>query len=237
MARPSPFSRLLQIAFFALVVRPLVLLVLGLRIDGRERLPAAGPAVLIANHNSHLDTLVLMSIYPLATLARIRPVSAADYFLKTPLKRWFSTTIIRIIPMTRPSVAKAQAKAQAKDQRGAGTDPKASPFDPVYAAIEAGDIVIYYPEGSRGEPERLAELRHGIARIAQRYPDLAIVPIFMHGLGKALPKGDRVLVPFFCDIVIGEPMTGAGRDRAAFMDAVEHEMEALTQGRYFAAWE
>lgn len=226
--------RLLQILFFITVVRPIVLVVLGLRIEGRENLPASGPAILIANHNSHLDTLVLMSIYPLRKLRRMRPVSAADYFLRTPIKRWFSTKIIRIIPMTRPTVRPSKSKPSiGKSKPNLGT----SPFDPIFEAIETGDIVIFFPEGSRGAPEQLTEFRNGIARIAQHHPDIPIVPIFMHGLGKALPKGDFVLVPFFCDIIIGKPLTGDGRDRQEFMTAIENEMAAPTQGRYFATWE
>ncbi len=216
--------RLLQIIFFAAIVRPIILIVLGLRIDGRENLPKSGPAVLIANHNSHLDTLVLMSIYPLRKLHRMRPVSAADYFLRTPLKRWFSTNIIRVIPMIRPSKTKPKSGRE-------------NPFEPIFEAIGDGDIVIFFPEGSRGAPEQLTAFHNGIARIAQHHPDVPIVPIFMHGLGKALPKGDFVLVPFFCDIIIGEALTGVGRDRQEFMSAIEEEIAKLTHGRYFASWD
>ena len=72
--------RCLKILFFALCIRPLVLVGLGLNIVNRKHLPTRGPAVIAANHNSHLDTLVLMSLFPLAQIHRVRPVAAADYF-------------------------------------------------------------------------------------------------------------------------------------------------------------
>ncbi|MCA9022341.1 MAG: 1-acyl-sn-glycerol-3-phosphate acyltransferase, partial [Planctomycetaceae bacterium] len=59
-------ERALKILFFALFVRPIVFIVLGLNLRGKPNLPLEGPALIAANHNSHLDTLVLMSLYPLS---------------------------------------------------------------------------------------------------------------------------------------------------------------------------
>lgn len=94
-------QRLLRLLFVLLVARPVTLFVLGLNIRNRERLPVRGPAIVAANHNSHLDTLVLLSLFPLRDIHRVRPAAAADYFLSKPWLAWFSRNFIGIVPVTR----------------------------------------------------------------------------------------------------------------------------------------
>ena len=94
-------KRALQFLFFLLVVRPVLLVILGMNVRGRENLPAKGPAILVANHNSHLDTLTLMALFPLKELHLLRPAAAADYFLANKWLKWFAFTIINIIPLAR----------------------------------------------------------------------------------------------------------------------------------------
>jgi len=55
-------------AFFIFIVRPIVLVIAGVSLKGKENLPTKGSAILVANHNSHLDTLVIMSLFSLKTL-------------------------------------------------------------------------------------------------------------------------------------------------------------------------
>src|SRR5690606_27651113 len=109
-------------------------------------------------------------------LPRVRPVAAMDYFFRSKPLAWFATKIIGILPIKR--------------QR---TSPDEDLLAPVAEALERGDILIFFPEGSRGEPERMAELKSGLARLAERCPHVPVIPVFMHGLGKSLPKGDWVL--------------------------------------------
>jgi 1-acyl-sn-glycerol-3-phosphate acyltransferase len=210
--------RLLRFLFFRVVVRLVVLVVLGLNVRRRERLPDTGPAILVANHNSHLDTLVLMSLLPPQLLPKVRPVAAEDYFLKNRALAWFTLNIIGIIPLSR------------RPQRG--TDP----LGPCVEALVDGSILILFPEGSRGEPERLARFKSGLAHLAERCPEVPVIPVFMHGLGKALPKGEHLLVPFFCDVFVGEPRYWSG-SRTGFMQDIEQAMTELAAEGSFAPWE
>lgn len=204
-------SRLVQILFFGMIVFPVILIVLGLRIVGKSNLPKDGPAIIIANHNSHLDTLVLMCLFGLKRIHKVRPVAAADYFLKTPFRSWFSQEVIGIIPIVR------------KVEGGA------DPLEPIYEALENNKIVIFYPEGSRGEAEKMQPFKKGIAHIIKKFPTIFVIPVYMHGLGKSLPKGDPLLVPFFCDVYIGEAFLTTNKSTDTIVKELEERVQNLAQ--------
>lgn len=210
---------MLQQLFFALIVRPLVLIVIGLNIRHRERIPLKGPAIVVSNHNSHLDTLVLMTLLPWPMLRQLRPVAAKDYFLRNRVLAWFALNIMHIIPLEREIIDRHQ-------------DPLAACSE----ALQNGEILILFPEGSRGDPEQMGTFKSGIAHLAKRNPEIPIIPIFLHGLGKALPKGEAILVPFFCDVFIGESISWNG-DRTSFMTSLEQGIKTLAEEGYRPAWE
>jgi 1-acyl-sn-glycerol-3-phosphate acyltransferase len=209
-------SNTLRWLFFAGPVRLLVLLVLGLNIRGRDRLPEKGPAIIVANHNSHLNTLTLISLMPLRLLPHIRPVAALDYFLKTRWLAWFATRIIGILAV----------------DRSGGANPLAG----CKAALARGDILILFPEGTRGEPEKLVEFKRGVALLVKENPDVPVTPVFIHGLGKALPKGTWILVPFICDIFIGERVPWQD-DTRKFMADLRKSIDDLAALGQFPPWQ
>jgi 1-acyl-sn-glycerol-3-phosphate acyltransferase len=210
-------SRYLRIAFFAVIVRPVLLIVLGMNVRGREHLPKTGPAIIVANHNSHLDTLTLLALFPLRDLPRLRPVAAADYFLSNKLLAWFALNIIGILPLERGGVKK-------------------NPLADLEEALDRGEILILFPEGSRGEPEQRADFKRGVAFLARARPETPVHPVFIHGLGKALPKGSAILVPFNCDVIAGAPFQWEGK-APDFMEALETQMTMLAGQGQFQPWD
>lgn len=207
---------ILRLLWFTLFARPLIFLIMGVNTRNRQSLDATSPSIVVANHNSHLDALVLMSLFPLSSLRKVRPVAAQDYFLKNRWLAWFALNVIGIIPFRRLP-------------EGCRDDP----FAACSAALAGGETLIFFPEGTRGEPERMAEFRTGIAHLARRHPATPVIPVFLQGTGKSLPKGEWVLVPVICDVVVGAALHWDGC-RKSFMKRLADSFEKLaaTMGRH-----
>lgn len=208
-------QKLCQILFFSMVVKPLLLLVLGINIFNPKNLPKDQQFILIANHNSHLDALVLLSLFPLSQLQYIHPVAAEDYFFSTPMRAWLSTYFLNIIPISRQQITKAN-----------------NPLTKMQGALEAGHSLIIFPEGSRGAPEEIAPFQSGIAHLVKKFPEIPVIPVFLKGMGRSLPKGEFILVPFFCDVILGIPKlyTGTKEQIVSALETSLHELKEQANG-------
>jgi 1-acyl-sn-glycerol-3-phosphate acyltransferase len=183
---PHLVLRIVQAALFAVIVRPFLSIFMGLAVRHRQNLPRQGPAIIIANHNSHLDTLSLMAQMPLSALWRVRPVAAADHFGKGAAGLF----------------ARFMLQAILIDRHG---NPGVKALDPVLAALGDRRIVIFFPEGSRGEPEVLGSFRYGISHLIQERREVPVIPVYLHNMGKCMPKGSWLFVPFNCEMIAGAP--------------------------------
>lgn len=168
------------------LLRP-VMVLLGLQVEGEENLDVTGPAIVVANHNSHLDTAALFAAVPNRAISRVHPAAAADYFLKNRLLAWISLHVIGIVPV---------------DRSGLHTDPLAS----CGAALRRGEILVIFPEGSRGEAEVAQHFKRGIAHLVRANPGVPVIPVHIHGAGHVLPRGSKIPVPLGIDLIIGKPM-------------------------------
>jgi 1-acyl-sn-glycerol-3-phosphate acyltransferase len=200
-----------QIVLFALLVKPFMALFIGLRVRGREHLPRNGQFILVANHASHLDTVSLLTLFRLTHLRRIRPVAAADYFGRNAFVSLLTKTFFNILPIARKGITAEN-----------------NPIERMQQALAAGQSLIIFPEGTRGTGERVGPFRSGIAHLVAKLPDVPVVPAYLANMGRSLPKGEIIPVPFFCEIRLGEPLLLSG-NRQQIIHTLEDAVRALKE--------
>ncbi len=201
----NPLVRLRRLLHIV-VLRP-VMWVLGLRIANRSQLPDRGPAIVVANHNSHLDTAALLAAFGAATLEQVRPAAAADYFLRNRVARWISMRVIGIVPVDRHDA----------------TDPLAACRD----ALDKGNILLVFPEGTRGEPGRMENFRSGVARLCRQYPDVPIIPVHIAGTDRAMPRGTHFPRCRGIQLNVGDPEFLRDPDPATALARLQQHVAAL----------
>ena len=205
-------NNLLKYLFFFLFVKPFVYIVLGISVKNPRNLPRKGPAILIANHNSHIDTLVLMSLFSTRQLLKVHPVAAADYFFNTKFRAFVFRTLIGAIAVKRERKnSKEDVLAEAKQH------------------LKDGHILIIYPEGTRSLDGEIHEFKTGAAHLAKSNPDVPVIPIFLHGPDQVMPKADFLPVPFICDVYVGTPMYLGGDSKQEFTEKIFQEVLRLKQ--------
>lgn len=159
-----------------------------LRIIGREHLPAQPPFILIANHSSHLDALVLSSILPLRLADRTFPIAAGDYFFETPATAWFASWVLNALPLWRHNVD--EHTMEQLQQRLLG--------DP------CGFIL--FPEGTRSRDGRMGRFRPGIGRLVAG-TNVPVIPCRLRGPFRAWPSTGRFPTPRSLALHLGPPRT------------------------------
>lgn len=159
----------------------------GVHFSDTSHLKHVDQFLFIGNHNSHLDTPSMMASVPPSKIIDLHPVAAADYFDKN----WFTRLIIKLV--------NARFIYREKVENGPNT------MKIMTDIINEGKSIIIFPEGTRGIPDQLAEFKVGVAVLLQRNPQVPFVPVYMHGMAQALPRGDSLLVPFNCYINVGNP--------------------------------
>jgi 1-acyl-sn-glycerol-3-phosphate acyltransferase len=146
--------------------------------------------IYFANHTSHLDFPVIWASLPPALRLRTRPVAARDYWEATRLRRYVAKDVFRAIMI---------------DRKAAGHD---NPLRPMEEALAAGDSLIIFPEGARAidEDAGLGPFKTGLYHLAQRYPQVQLVPVHLENLNRILPKGEYILIPLLAAVSFGAPI-------------------------------
>jgi 1-acyl-sn-glycerol-3-phosphate acyltransferase len=185
--------------------------VCGVRPLATAALPAEGPCVFFANHSSHLDFAVLWAALPQAWRERTRPVAGRDYWEKTRLHRFIASGIFRAVLIERKKVTVAN-----------------NPLTAMGAALDAGDSLIVFPEGTRGDGLAVGEFKPGLHHLARSRPAVPLVPVFLANLNRIMPKGSALPVPLIATVTAGAPLSLATDEtKEAFLARARAALVAL----------
>lgn len=174
--------------------------------------PVPVQRIYYANHASHADFVLIWASLPRILRARTRPVAGADYWDKGRIRQFVINEVLRGVLIDRERKARSE-----------------NPVDTIVAALDVGDSLIVFPEGTRNtSDDLLLPLKSGLFHVACRRPDVQLVPVWMENLGRVLPKGEVIPVPLLCSINFGTPFhLVAGEEKTVFLDRARQALLEL----------
>ncbi|MBL8839468.1 MAG: 1-acyl-sn-glycerol-3-phosphate acyltransferase [Alphaproteobacteria bacterium] len=162
------------------------------RVEGREHLPAEPPFVLVANHASHLDTIVLMTSLTRAQSRRAFPLAAGDTFFDAGLSAAFAAGALNALPVWRSRTRRQEIdalRARLADDRC---------------------IFILFPEGTRTRSGEMGAFKPGLGALVAG-SEIPVVPAYLDGCWRALPPQRKLPRPLPIAVRFGPALRFADR--------------------------
>ncbi|MEB3752817.1 lysophospholipid acyltransferase family protein [Acinetobacter sp. MD2(2019)] len=214
MHKSSFISRFLG-RLIAFIIRRIVRLLTGARSLWIGCKPEMKQRIYYANHNSHMDFILLWSSLPATIRRHTRPVAASDYWTKSSLRRFIIYDVFNGIVISR--------------QREEGKDP----LDVVKQALALGDSIIFFPEGTRNldQNQQLLPFKSGLYYLKQQFNDVELIPVWIANLNRVMPKGVLIPLPLLATVSFGQALT-FNQDKTAFITTAREQLLALNEGEY-----
>jgi 1-acyl-sn-glycerol-3-phosphate acyltransferase len=170
-----------------------------LKIRGRENLPARAPFILVANHASHLDAIILGGILPLRFVGAVFPIAAGDTFFTKRASSIFATAFMNALPIWRKNCG-AHSLEDLRER-----------------LLQRACIYILFPEGTRTRTGEMAPFKPGLGRLIAG-TNIPIVPCYLNGTFAALPATGTVPRWKKISVHVGKPLSFAEttNDRAGW---------------------
>jgi 1-acyl-sn-glycerol-3-phosphate acyltransferase len=176
------------------------------RVVHRERLRREDTAVVIANHESFADILVLLASLPM----QVRFLAKRSVF-RVPILGW-SIGAAGFVPVDRGDRS-----------RGGAT------FDAALSRLEAGRSVVIFPEETRTRTGELLPFKKGAALLALR-SGRPLLPVAIAGTRRVLPRGPLLPSRGPAVLAVGDPILSQGRpvtDRTTLTNEARAAVSAL----------
>jgi 1-acyl-sn-glycerol-3-phosphate acyltransferase len=182
----TPPARLVRgaVQYGALV--PILRFISPFTVIGKRNLAQLkGPAVFVANHQSHFDAPVCLAALGGRIRRRLVVAAAADYFYSNALKGTAASLALGTVPFIRQGGGSRESLQMLKD------------------LAKGGWSVLIFPSGTRGSGA--SGFKKGFAYIAVD-AQIPVVPMYLHGLDQVMPKGSFLPLPGGVVVGIGEPI-------------------------------
>ncbi len=216
-------SRLIRGAALNGILLPLTRFFARRKIAGRENLTnIRGPLILAANHESHLDTPVILATLPRKLRRRIAPAMWKEYFdahfhpERHSRAEWLGNSILYgLIAVLFNGFPLPQTEAGARESiRYMGE------------LADDGWSVLIFPEGERSRTGEIGRFLPGVGMIASRL-HLPVIPIRLRGVGRVLPYGSSVPHRGPVEVNIGGPIQPEGESNEELSRRVEEAVRRL----------
>lgn len=165
-----------------------------------------------ANHSSHGDFVLLWASLPDELRRSTRPVAGADYWQRDNLRRYVINQVFNGVLIDRER-----------------SSPESNPLQPMLDALDNGDSLILFPEGTRNlGDEPLLPFKSGLFHLAMARPQVELIPVWIANLNRVMPKGRALPLPLLCTLSFGAPLERlADEDKAAFLERARNALLAL----------
>jgi long-chain acyl-CoA synthetase len=192
-------------------------------VEGREHLAGLeGPVIFASNHQSYMDTPVIMTALPRRWRYRLSPAMSKEFFAAHFSPEGHGL-MLRLATSTAYYLAALLFNAFPLPQREAGARQTLRYMGEV---VEDGFSVLIFPEGHHTDTGEIDRFRPGIGMIASRL-DVPVVPVCLEGVDRVLHRTWHMARPGHVRVTFGPPMRLTGVDYGALAKQVEDAVRVL----------